>query len=118
MLLTVRLESEALPARLEQEVGLAGGREAGPPEFIRLLLDRLGEQARGTEEGGTLDPEGPPGPAVDRDALLELVTGRDETRAIRPALTREDVLNTTRPAVPAPANPAVRELLDECLRGG
>ena len=42
VLLTVRLESEALPARLEQEVGLAVGGEAGFPEFVRLLLEGCG----------------------------------------------------------------------------
>ncbi|MBI1913791.1 MAG: hypothetical protein HYS12_03415, partial [Planctomycetes bacterium] len=117
VLLTVRLESEALPARLEQEVVLAAGPETGVPEFVRLLLNRLGDQARGTEEGGAPDPEEPGGPPIDRDALLDLVTGRKETSALRPAVTREDVLNTTRSAAFAPGMPPVRQLLDEWMPG-
>src|SRR5207244_3057032 len=34
-----------------------------------------------------------------------------------PTLTREEVLNATRPAVPAPGNLAVRPLLDDWLPG-
>src|SRR5262249_39003923 len=93
------------------------GPQAGALEFVQLLLNRVAEQARGTEEGGVLDPEGPADPSVDPDAFLELVTGRKETSALRPAVTREDVLSTTRPAAFAPGNLSVRHLLQEWMPG-
>src|SRR5262249_44745783 len=86
-------------------------------EFVRLFLDRLGNQARGTEGGEAPDPEGPGDPAVDLDALNELLTSREETRAARPPLTREDVFNTKRAASPASGMSPVREVLDEWMPG-
>jgi hypothetical protein len=115
VLLTVRLEGESLPARLEQEFAAASrGDDSGA--FARLLPDRAAEQPGGEEEAASLDADGPVDLPAARDALLDLVTGREEERASRPPITREDVLHPTRPA-PDVTTPAFRQQLDESMPG-
>src|SRR5262249_44326468 len=108
---TVRLDRDLLTARLEQEVPEAvpgGVPGAGVEGAARALPERAGGQP------GDVKEEGPPEPVepFDTDALRELVTGREETRAGRPrgGHTQPDTAGSARGGVAAPAT-AARRLL-------